>query len=40
VILARMLDFHLFATGLLLVLLILLAPGGLSGLLKRRKTAP
>ena len=39
VILARLLDFHLFATGLLLVLLILLAPGGLSGLLKRRKTA-
>ena len=28
VVLARLLDFHLFATGLLLVLLILLAPGG------------
>jgi branched-chain amino acid transport system permease protein len=38
VVLARLLDFHLFATGLLLVLLILLAPGGLSSLLKRRKT--
>ncbi|MBN9088788.1 MAG: branched-chain amino acid ABC transporter permease [Reyranella sp.] len=39
VILGRLLDFHLFATGLLLVLLILAAPGGVSGLLKRRKTA-
>jgi branched-chain amino acid transport system permease protein len=40
VVLGRLLDFHLFATGLLLVLLILLAPGGVSGLLKRRRTAP
>jgi branched-chain amino acid transport system permease protein len=39
VILARLLDFHLFATGLLLVLLVLLAPGGVSGLLKRRRPA-
>ncbi len=37
VILARLLDFHLFATGLLLVLLVLLAPGGVSSLLKRRR---
>jgi len=36
VILGRLLDFHLFATGLMLVLLILLAPGGVLGLLKRR----
>jgi branched-chain amino acid transport system permease protein len=39
VILSRLLDFHLFATGLLLVLLVLLAPGGIMGLLKRRRTA-
>jgi len=39
VILGRLLDFHLFATGLLLVVLILAAPGGVSGLLKRRRTA-
>jgi branched-chain amino acid transport system permease protein len=39
VILGRLLDFHLFATGLLLVLLILMAPGGVAGLLKRRRTA-
>ncbi len=32
VILARLLDFHLFATGLLLVLLVLSAPGGVMGL--------
>jgi branched-chain amino acid transport system permease protein len=38
VILARLLDFHLFATGLLLVLLVLLAPGGVSSLLKRRRS--
>ena len=37
VVLARLLDFHLFATGLLLVLLVLAAPGGVSGLLKRRR---
>jgi len=36
VILGRLLDFHLFATGLMLVLLILLAPGGVLGLLKRK----
>jgi branched-chain amino acid transport system permease protein len=41
VVLARLLDFHLFATGLLLVLLVLAAPGGVMGLartlsLKRR----
>lgn len=39
VILGRLLDFHLFATGLMLVLLILLAPGGVTSLFKRRKTA-
>jgi branched-chain amino acid transport system permease protein len=39
VVLGRLLDFHLFATGLMLVLLVLLAPGGISGLLKRRRTA-
>jgi branched-chain amino acid transport system permease protein len=37
VILARLLDFHLFATGLLLVLLVLMAPGGIAGLVKRRR---
>ena len=36
VLLGRLLDFHLFATGLMLVLLILLAPGGVLGLVKRR----
>jgi branched-chain amino acid transport system permease protein len=39
VILGRLLDFHLFATGLLLVVLVLAAPGGVAGLLKRRRTA-
>ncbi|MBS0223033.1 MAG: branched-chain amino acid ABC transporter permease [Proteobacteria bacterium] len=40
VILARLLDFHLFATGLLLVLLVLAAPGGVVGVvrsLRRRR---
>jgi branched-chain amino acid transport system permease protein len=37
VILGRLLDFHLFATGLLLVLLILIAPGGVNGLLNRKR---
>lgn len=37
VILGRLLDFHLFATGLLLVVLVLAAPGGIAGLLKKRK---
>ena len=37
VILARLLDFHLFATGLLLVLLVLTAPGGVRGLVKSWK---
>ena len=32
VILGRLLDFHMFATGLLLVLLVLAAPGGVLGL--------
>ena len=40
VILGRLLDFHLFATGLLLVILVLSAPGGVAGLLKRKRTAP
>lgn len=44
VVLARLLDFHLFATGLLLVLLVLAAPGGVAGLAKtlsfKRRTAP
>lgn len=39
VILGRLLDFHLFATGLLLVLLVLSAPDGVAGLLKRKRTA-
>ena len=34
VVLARFLDFHLFATGLLLVVLVLAAPGGVLGLVK------
>jgi branched-chain amino acid transport system permease protein len=37
VVLARLLDFHLFATGLLLVLLVLTAPGGVLGLVKSWK---
>jgi branched-chain amino acid transport system permease protein len=37
VILGRLLDFHLFATGLLLVILVLSAPGGVAGLLKRKR---
>jgi branched-chain amino acid transport system permease protein len=44
VVLARLLDFHLFATGLLLVVLVLAAPGGVLGFvrnwrLKRRYAA-
>ena len=43
VVLARLLDFHLFATGLLLVVLVLAAPGGVLGFVKRwrqrRRTA-
>lgn len=34
VILGRMLDFHLFATGLLLAFLVLAAPGGIIGLVR------
>jgi branched-chain amino acid transport system permease protein len=34
VVLARLLDFHLFATGLLLVTLVLTAPGGVLGLVR------
>ena len=34
VVLARLLDFHLFATGLLLVILVLAAPGGVLGLVR------
>jgi branched-chain amino acid transport system permease protein len=34
VVLARLLDFHLFATGLLLVVLVLAAPGGVLGLVR------
>jgi branched-chain amino acid transport system permease protein len=37
VVLGRLLDFHLFATGLLLVVLVLAAPGGLLGLRKVRR---
>ncbi len=44
VVLARLLDFHLFATGLLLVLLVLAAPGGVMGLARtffqKRRAAP
>ena len=47
VVLARLLDFHLFATGLLLVLLVLAAPGGVLGFVRSyrlrrraRNTAP
>lgn len=43
VILARLLDFHLFATGLLLVILVLAAPGGVLGFIRswrlRRRSA-
>jgi branched-chain amino acid transport system permease protein len=42
VVLGQLLDFHLFATGLLLVVLVLAAPGGILGLRKtraRRRTA-
>jgi branched-chain amino acid transport system permease protein len=34
VVLGRLLDFHLFATGLLLVILVLAAPGGVLGLVR------
>jgi len=34
VVLARLLDFHLFATGLLLVIIVLAAPGGILGLVR------
>ncbi|MCA0303038.1 MAG: branched-chain amino acid ABC transporter permease [Proteobacteria bacterium] len=45
VVLARLLDFHLFATGLLLVILVLAAPGGVLGVVRswkqrRRAAAP
>jgi branched-chain amino acid transport system permease protein len=44
VVLARLLDFHLFATGLLLVTLVLTAPGGVLGLVRSwrptRRAAP
>jgi branched-chain amino acid transport system permease protein len=36
VVLGQLLDFHLFATGLLLVVLVLGAPGGILGLRKIR----
>jgi len=41
VILGRLLDFHLFATGLLLVILVLAAPGGVIGFVRkwRRRAA-
>jgi branched-chain amino acid transport system permease protein len=35
VVLGRLLDFHLFATGLLLVILVLAAPGGVLGVARR-----
>jgi branched-chain amino acid transport system permease protein len=34
VVLARLLDYHLFATGLLLVILVLVAPGGVLGVVR------
>ena len=37
VVLARLLDFHLFATGLLLVILVLAAPGGVLGFVRSWK---
>jgi branched-chain amino acid transport system permease protein len=44
VVLARLLDFHLFATGLLLVIIVLAAPGGILGLARdfwaRRRRDP
>ena len=41
VVLSRLLDFHLFATGLLLVILVLAAPGGVIGFVRkwRRRSA-
>jgi branched-chain amino acid transport system permease protein len=41
VVLGRLLDFHLFATGLLLVILVLVAPGGVIGFVRtwRRRTS-
>jgi branched-chain amino acid transport system permease protein len=35
VVLSRLLDFHLFATGLLLVILVLAAPGGVIGFVRK-----
>ena len=40
VVLGRLLDFHLFATGLLLVILVLAAPGGVLGLSVLAAAAP
>jgi len=45
VLLGRLLDFHLFATGLMLVILVLAAPGGVMGVartlsLRRRAANP
>ena len=40
VILGRLLDFHLFATGLLLVILVPAAPGGVLGLVRDLPAAP
>ena len=44
VLLGRLLDFHLFATGLLLVILVLAAPGGVIGTVRslslRRRATP
>ena len=40
VLLSRLLDFHLFATGLLLVILVLAAPGGVIGLVRSWRVRP
>jgi branched-chain amino acid transport system permease protein len=40
VVLGSLLDFHLFATGLLLVVLVLAAPGGIMGLVSSLRRRP
>jgi branched-chain amino acid transport system permease protein len=40
IVLGQLLDIHMFVTGAVLVLLVLLAPRGILGLFRRRRAAP